>query len=124
MFLDGHALGKPRDEGEAVKMLTALSGREHRVITGLAVISRGAVYTDAVTTAVRFLPLTPEQIDWYVSTGEPMDKAGAYGIQGLGGMLIEGITGDYFNVVGLPVSRLARLLEAAGYKVFSRGRSS
>ncbi len=122
VFLDGQALGKPRSEAEAKNMLSALSGREHRVITGLAVIADGREYTDAVTTLVRFLPLTEEQIDWYVSTGEPMDKAGAYGIQGLGGMLIEGITGDYFNVVGLPVARLARLLEAAGHKVFSRGQ--
>ena len=122
VFLDGKALGKPKSEAEAKNMLSALSGREHRVITGLAVIADGREYTDAVTTLVRFLPLTEEQIDWYVSTGEPMDKAGAYGIQGLGGMLIEGITGDYFNVVGLPVARLARLLEAAGHRVFSRGQ--
>lgn len=121
VFLDGEPLGKPRDALDAARMLRALSGREHQVITGLAVIAGGVTYTDAVSTLVRFLPLTDEQIDWYISTGEPMDKAGAYGIQGKGGMLIQSISGDYYNVVGLPVSRLAGLLEAAGHKVFSRG---
>lgn len=118
VFLDGAALGKPSGAEDARAMLRALSGREHQVVTGLAVISGGVTRTEAVTTLVRFLPLTDSQINWYVSTGEPMDKAGAYGIQGLGGMLIDGITGDYYNVVGLPVSTLARMLRQSGYDIF------
>ncbi len=121
VFLDGAPLGKPADRGEAARMLRALSGREHTVITGLAVLSRAGERVSHESTAVRFLPLTTAQIDWYVNTGEPMDKAGAYGIQGLGAMLIEGIRGDYFNVVGLPVCLLARELALAGYNVFSEG---
>lgn len=118
VFLDGEPLGKPRDETDAARMLAALSGREHTVVTGLAVIAGGHVQTRSVSTAVRFAPLTKEQIDWYISTGEPMDKAGAYGIQGKGGMLIEGIDGDYYNVVGLPVHALAGMLQRAGISVF------
>ncbi len=121
VFLDGKPLGKPRDSRDAARMLSALSGREHHVITGMAVISQGTEQSCAVSTAVRFLPLTEAQIDWYVSTGEPLDKAGAYGIQGLGGMLIDSIDGDYYNVVGLPVARLAGMLSRAGYDVFSKG---
>lgn len=121
VFLDGAPLGKPRDASQARRMLRALSGREHQVMTGLAVIAGKLEQVDCVTTAVRFLPLTEAQIDWYVSTGEPLDKAGAYGIQGLGGMLIEGIRGDYYNVVGLPAARLASMLARAGYDVFSKG---
>ncbi len=121
VFLDGRPLGKPRDEPDAAGMLRALSGREHTVITGLAVLRDGAAYTAHEATSVRFLPLSEAQIGWYVSTGEPLDKAGAYGIQGLGSMLVEGIRGDYFNVVGLPAARLAKLLGLAGYNVFSKG---
>ena len=121
VFLDGRPLGKPADEQEAAGMLRALSGREHRVITAAAILRDGREYVTHVTTAVRFRPLSEDEIDWYVGTGEPLDKAGAYGIQGLGGMLIEGIRGDYFNVVGLPVAALAGLLGRAGYNVFSKG---
>ncbi len=120
VFLDGEPLGKPRDDKDAVRMLSALSGREHRVITGLAVLSQGAERVCHAVTRVRFLPLTKEEIDWYVRSGEPMDKAGAYGIQGLGGLLVDSIDGDYYNVVGLPVSRLAAMLREAGFNVFSR----
>lgn len=119
VFLDGKPLGKPGDAEDAASMLRALSGREHTVITGLAVIAKGVARTAHESTRVRFFPLTESQIDWYVRSGEPMDKAGAYGIQGLGSLLIEGIEGDYFNVVGLPAARLARLLDEAGYNVFS-----
>lgn len=118
VFLDGAPLGKPRDAADAARMLTALSGRTHTVVTGLAVLTNGREETRSVATEVRFAALTPECIDWYVSTGEPMDKAGAYGIQGRGGMLVEGIHGDYSNVVGLPVRVLAGMLERAGYAVF------
>ena len=114
VFLDGALLEKPRTPREAAEMLTTLSGQTHTVCTGVAVAFGGEVRSFAEETAVTFYDLTPEQIDWYVSTGEPMDKAGAYGIQGKGSLLVKGITGDYFNVVGLPVSRLYRLLLEMG----------
>ena len=107
-------LGKPRDAEDARRMLASLSGRWHPVTTGVCAMrlsAQGEVEAQrnfSVTTAVEFWPLTAGEIDSYVETGEPMDKAGAYGIQGLGRLLVKGIEGDYFNVVGLPVSRLAR----------------
>ena len=110
----GQVLGKPRDPEDAVRMLTALSGREHTVHTGITVRLGGRAVTEAEATAVRFRPLTGEEIACYVSTGEPMDKAGAYGIQGLGCVLVEGISGDYYNVMGLPVCRLAQILSRFG----------
>ena len=119
VFLDGRPLGKPAGAAEAAEMLRALSGREHRVITAVAVLRDGAEYVTSVVTRVRFRPLSEREIGWYVATGEPLDKAGAYGIQGLGGLLIQGIRGDYYNVVGLPVAALAELLAKAGYDVFS-----
>lgn len=111
--LDGAILGKPADAEDAYNMLKALSGREHEVYTGVCVMSakNAATVCKSVCTAVKFKELTDEKIRAYIATGEPMDKAGAYGIQGLGGMLIEGIHGDYFNVVGLPVATLADILE-------------
>lgn len=110
--IDGKILGKPVDEGDAKRMLTLLSGRTHKVYTGVSVIetTSGERVSDYVETEVKFVNLTERQIEKYVSSGEPMDKAGAYGIQDLGAMLVEKINGDYFNVVGLPVSRLARIL--------------
>lgn len=104
--IDGKILGKPRDEEDAFNMLKLLSGREHSVFTGVTVIAPNEECTFSVETRVKFLPLTDEQVYNYIATGEPMDKAGAYGIQGKGCVLVEGITGDYFNVVGLPVSAL------------------
>ena len=95
-------------------MLTALSGREHTVYTGVTVCRGGEKTTEHEATAVRFRSLTTEEIRTYVSTGEPMDKAGGYGIQGYGCLLVEGIRGDYFNVVGLPVCRLGRMLARFG----------
>ena len=112
--LDGAVLGKPRDEESAFAMLSALSGREHRVYTGVTVRQGERVRTAHEETAVRFRPLSPEEIRAYIATGEPMDKAGAYGIQGLGALLVEGIVGDYFNVMGLPVFRLGQMLGAFG----------
>lgn len=104
---DGQALGKPKDETDAKRMLTGLSGRTHEVMTGLALCLPGKpVLTDTVITSVRFAPLSEEEIRAYIRTGEPMDKAGAYGIQGLGARLIAGISGDYYSVMGLPVRRL------------------
>ena len=108
-------LGKPADEEDARKMLRLLSGRSHYVYTGLCIILRrggknAASLCDSVRTEVRFGKLTEEMIDAYIKTGEPMDKAGAYGIQERGSLLVEGIGGDYFNVVGLPIYRLSRML--------------
>jgi septum formation protein len=116
--LDGHILAKPEDHADARRMLTMLSGRTHRVITGIAVAggSGGNVRCDvaAEVTVVRFLTLAPEEIAAYVATGEPMDKAGAYAIQGRAARWIPRIEGDYFNVVGLPLALAASMLEAHG----------
>ena len=95
-------------------MLSALSGRTHQVFTGLTVACGADVRTVSEETAVTFRPLTAEEIAAYVRTGEPMDKAGAYGIQGYGALLVEGIRGDYYNVMGLPVCRLGGLLRELG----------
>ena len=100
---DGAALGKPKDAEDAVAMLLSLSGRDHQVCTGVTVCRGDRVLTQVEETQVTFRDLTEAEVRQYVSTGEPMDKAGAYGIQGLGGLLVEGIRGDYSNVVGLPV---------------------
>lgn len=112
--LDGAVLGKPRSGDEAFAMLSALSGREHHVYTGVTVLRGGRAVTEHEETAVTFRPLEPGEIRGYIATGEPMDKAGAYGIQGLGALLVSGIRGDYSNVVGLPVSRLGRMLKGFG----------
>ena len=111
--LDGQILGKPKDEDDAVNMLSKLSGREHAVYTGYCVmrISDGKAVCGKVRTKVKFKDLSDDKIRGYINSGEPMDKAGAYGIQGLGSLLIEKIDGDYFNVVGLPISALADTLE-------------
>ena len=110
VVLDGRVLGKPRDAEDAAGMLSILSGSRHLVLTGVCIAGGGSSKTFLETTEVEFYPLSPELIDWYVSTGDPMDKAGAYGIQDQGCVLVKAIHGDYFNVMGLPVSRLAREL--------------
>ncbi len=115
--LDGRVLGKPRDQEDAFAMLSALSGREHRVYTGVTVLRGGQAATEHEETAVAFRALTPEEIRDYIATGEPMDKAGAYGIQGVGALLVQGIRGDYCNVVGLPLFRLGRMLSGFGVKL-------
>jgi len=112
--VDGQVLGKPRDRADALRMLAALSGRAHTVYTGVTLCRDGAVLTQHEATQVRFRPLSPAEMEAYVDTGEPMDKAGAYGIQGYGALLVEGIEGDYSNVVGLPVCRLGRMLARFG----------
>jgi septum formation protein len=112
VVLDGQVLGKPRDEAEAASMLALLSGRTHEVYTGLSIRRDALVCTTHQITSVCFRSLTEEDITRYVKTGEPMDKAGAYGIQGYGAMLVSTISGDYFNVMGLPVCLLAQLLTA------------
>lgn len=108
----GRILGKPKDAGEAGEMLRDLSGKWHSVYTGVALIEPGSgrKVVDVVHTRVKFNPLEEALIDWYVASGEPLDKAGAYGIQDLGALLVEEIRGDYFNVVGLPVSRIHALM--------------
>lgn len=110
VYLDGAILGKPRDHDDAVRMLTALSGREHIVYTGVAVLRGGELRQAAERTAVRFRPLTSGEIERYIATGEPMDKAGAYGVQSLGALLVERIDGDFYNVMGLPVEKLGQCL--------------
>ena len=108
--LEGTVLGKPSDEGDAFTMLSALSGNRHYVYTGVTVIQGDKTVTQHEVTTVTFRDVEPEEIDNYIATGEPMDKAGAYGIQGLGSLFISGIDGDYFNVMGLPIYRLGRIL--------------
>lgn len=122
VVLDQQVLGKPRDVAEARAMLRLLSGRTHQVITGLAVVDRQQGRTECLHVAhertnVTFLPWSDEDIDAYVETGEPLDKAGAYAIQGYAATLISGICGCYFNVVGLPLSLLARMLRAHGVSI-------
>lgn len=112
--LDGKILGKPHSQTEAAEMLRALSGRSHRVLTGVTVMGPEGTMTHCEETEVYFRALTEEEIQWYVGTGEPMDKAGAYGIQGCAAMFIEKIHGDYYNVMGLPVCRVGLMLRQAG----------
>ena len=117
VFLDGEALGKPRDREDARRMLRALSGRSHEVYTGVAVRSPGGSRVRAERTAVRFRHLTDREIEAYLDTGEPMDKAGAYGAQGRAAVFIQGIEGDFFNVMGLPVCALTVMLRELGEAV-------
>ena len=117
--VDGKILGKPRDEGEAYSMLRLLSGRTHKVTTGYCIVHEGNELSGAVTTQVKFRELDDELIRAYIKTGEPMDKAGAYGIQGKAGLFVEWIRGDYYNVVGFPMEIIWHLREL-GFKVLSR----
>ncbi len=112
--VDGEILGKPHSNEHASEMLHKLSGREHSVFTGVTVISGSQRVSFAEETSVEFFPLTEREIAEYVSSGEPMDKAGAYGIQGSGALLVKQICGDYYNVMGLPVGELNRRLKAMG----------
>jgi septum formation protein len=114
VVLDGAILGKPMNEDDARTTLRQLSGRTHRVHTAIAVARGSEVRSAVESVEVTFLPLSPADIDGYLATGEPMDKAGAYGIQGHGAVLVERIAGDYFAVMGLPLSRLVRLLREVG----------
>jgi septum formation protein len=109
--LDGHILAKPEDAADAARMLRMLSGRTHRVITGVAVASATGTEVAAEITGVQFLTLTDEEIDAYIATGEPMDKAGAYGIQGYAAKWIPRIEGCYSNVVGLPLGLVSTMLQ-------------
>ena len=118
VFLDGQKLGKPADESEALAMLTALQGRHHTVCTGVTVRRGGEILTESASTDVYFRPAAEAELWGYIRTGEPMDKAGAYGVQGLGALLVERLDGDFFNVMGLPVLRLSRMLERFGVHFF------
>ncbi len=110
--LDNHILGKPEDAADAARMLRMLSGRTHRVITGIAVVTSSGTEVAAEVTAVQFLTLSDEEIAAYIATGEPMDKAGAYAIQGRAARWIPRVQGCYFNVVGLPIALVSTLLES------------
>ncbi|HHU21903.1 MAG TPA: septum formation protein Maf [Clostridiales bacterium] len=111
---EGRILGKPVDEKQAAAMLRSLSGRSHRVFTGVTVIGGGRELTCAEETVVRFRPITESEIWAYIATGEPMDKAGAYGAQGIASLFVEGVHGDFFNVMGLPLCRLGKMLSELG----------
>ena len=108
---DGKVLGKPTDPQDACRMLSMLSGRAHQVMTGMTVLQGHRTISHTEVTDVYFRPLTEQQIEKYVATGDPMDKAGSYGIQSGAAVFVERICGDYYNVVGLPVCRLSQILE-------------
>ncbi len=113
--IDGEKLGKPRDAQDAQAMLRRLSGRSHQVATGVCIVCGNTCTSFTEVTDVTFYALSDSEIEAYVTSGEPMDKAGSYGIQGIGGrMLVQRIDGDFYNVVGLPIARLARELRALG----------
>ena len=116
VVVDGAILGKPADEADAARMLRALSGRRHTVHTAVAVARGGRVESGVERVGVTFRPLTDADIASYIATGEPMDKAGAYGIQGYGATIVERIEGDYFAVMGLALGRLVRLMERLGVR--------
>ena len=121
--IDDRLLGKPRDDADAAAMLRRLSGRSHEVLTGVALASdRGEPACAIARTEVRFAPLSEDEIAWYVASGEPRDKAGAYAIQGLGAHFVESISGNYSNVVGLPLPTVYRLLGEAGIDLIALGR--
>ena len=114
VFLDDQRLGKPADEADALRMLTSLQGRRHTVCTGVTVRQGDCRLTEDESTDVYFRPASREELLAYIKTGEPMDKAGAYGVQGKGALLVERLDGDFFNVMGLPLLRLSRMLARFG----------
>jgi len=117
VVIENELIGKPADEDDARRMLRMLSGKWHEVLTGVALITPREARTDAATTRVKFAPLSDDEIEWYVESGEPSDKAGAYAIQGLASRFVERIEGSYSNVVGLPVETVWRLLKEMGIEV-------
>ncbi|AJQ27077.1 Maf family protein [Pelosinus fermentans] len=117
VVLDGQVYGKPVDKNDARRMLTSLTGKEHQVITGIAVVTAKEIWNDFVVTNVKIGDIKAEEIEAYLTTGEPMDKAGAYAIQGKGALFVESINGCYANVVGLPLNKLSELLKKAGVKL-------
>ncbi len=118
---DGQILGKPKDQADAFRMLSMLSGRDHQVMTGMTVMRDDDVYTCTEITDIRFRELLPQEIRAYIATGEPMDKAGSYGIQGGAALFATELHGDYYNVMGLPVCRLAMTLRNMGIPVWGVG---
>lgn len=116
VVVDGEVLGKPKDETDAARMLRRLSGRTHTVITAVAVASEGRLESGVEEVEVTFHPLTDAEIASYIATREPMDKAGAYGIQGFGATIVARVYGDYFAVMGMPLQLLVRLLARLGYR--------
>ena len=114
VYLDGDILGKPHTPDNAKRFLTRMQGRTHTVYTGVAVLSPDRSDVRHCCTDVTFSPMTEAEIDWYVATGEPLDKAGAYGVQGPGGIFVERIEGNYFNVIGMPLPLLYHMLCDAG----------
>lgn len=118
VVLGNTVLGKPKSEEDAVKMLTALSGRDHQVMTGLTVLRGDACISCTEVTDIHFRELSQKEIRTYVATGEPMDKAGSYGIQGGAALFAEKMTGDYYNVMGLPVCRLRMILQDLAPELF------
>ena len=116
VVVDGDVLGKPRNEAHAAEMLARLSGRSHVVMTAVAVQWRGVELSAVEEVDVTFHPLTGDEIDAYIATREPMDKAGAYGIQGFGATIVQRVDGDYFAVMGLPLQRMVRLMASLGVR--------
>ncbi|MGP3738596.1 Maf family protein [Bacillus altitudinis] len=116
--IDGKCLGKPKDKKDAASMLQLLSGKTHQVLTGVTIQSENRKETFYEQTDVTFWPLTQDEIDRYIETGEPLDKAGSYGIQGKGALFVQKIDGDYFSVVGLPIAKTVRVLETFGITPF------
>lgn len=119
VVVDGKILGKPKDEKEAFSMLKSLSGRNHEVITAFSFINinKNISYSDYEITKVYFKNLTDDEINWYINTKEPMDKAGAYGIQGKGAFFVEKIEGDFFSVMGFPLGKFVRFLNKTGFNL-------
>jgi len=119
VVLDGEILGKPADSEDARRILRSLADRSHDVLTAVIATSDGRTASRVVTTKVRFAPITDAELDWYVATGEPFDKAGAYGIQGAGGLFVTRIDGSYHNVVGLPLDALADAVAEIGHDLLA-----
>jgi len=115
VVVDEHILEKPRDHADALRMLRLLSGRDHEVVTGICLRTASRTIVDTAVTRVHFVELSGAEMDAYVASGEPMDKAGAYAIQGLASRFIDRVEGGYFNVVGLPISLVYRYLKELGF---------
>ena len=122
--IDGQRLGKPHSTEEAAAMLRQLSGRSHTVLSGVCVLCADRVETFTQQTDITFRPLSETEIAAYVATGEPMDKAGAYGIQGMGGLFVSSLNGDYYNVMGLPICPLAEVLRRFGVAVLGQDNTT
>lgn len=117
VWFEGRVFGKPHSRQEAVDMLSRLSGNSHQVYTGVTLIKDGESLSQWEESTVHFRAISREEIEAYVDTGEPMDKAGAYGAQGLGALFVQGIEGDFFNVMGLPLCRLGQMLKKRGVEI-------